>query len=202
MQLNIYRYLLWKQTGVDHNKLFLNWIIKDFSKKSAIQQLKGFFDHRGNHTAHAAHMGLEDILKLPYPPSGLLRVPVPLIPLKDVEAHIIGFIVSVINEIPKADKDLVECSTTQKWQKPTTYVVKDKNMKKALMATVPDASGVRIPMTKEMADKVVSEKYAGKPDVYVEERLGEDTRCLYYCNIGKSGKCSYYNAQFNKGKAQ
>lgn len=81
------------------------------------------------------------------------------------------------------DDELPMCTMEERWNDGNKYAVKKKGNKRA----------ERVFDTKEEAQKYMEDK----KDYEIEERLGEDRRCLEYCS--SCGFCSYWKERYGKG---
>lgn len=88
------------------------------------------------------------------------------------------------------NEELPICTDEERFNKGTTWAVKKKDNKKAL----------RLHNTKEEAEKHLQNLEKDYPNMYeIEERLGEDLRCKYYCSCNVF--CSYYKEKYlRKGR--
>jgi hypothetical protein len=86
------------------------------------------------------------------------------------------------------DNEIPECSEEERWATKTTYAVMKAGNKRAL--AVKDSRGEA-----ETQCRIMKGQYP-KNSFSVEERPGEDKRCLNYCNSGKNGFCNYYNEHY------
>ena len=68
------------------------------------------------------------------------------------------------------DNELPECTAKERWEKPTQYAAKKKDAKRA---------------TKLFSEKEAAEKFAEEKNLVVETRIGESTRCEYYCSVSE-----------------
>lgn len=80
-----------------------------------------------------------------------------------------------INELAKVkpDSELPECTAKERWEKPTTWAVKKKKLKKAK----------RVLGSYEEAIEYTKTNNLDMNEYFIEKRLGESPRCLYYCNV-------------------
>lgn len=107
-----------------------------------------------------------------YPKKPLIAVDIPLWDNETAETY--------IRERIEAHKLLTPCTPEERWRKPTTYAVKVKGIKTAK----------RVLPTKEEAEEwLASNSLKFKVPTYIEERPGEDSKCLNYCNYAKW--CTY-----------
>lgn len=71
------------------------------------------------------------------------------------------------------DEDLPQCTEEEMWAKPSSYAVKKKGVYVAKRV---------LPTLHEAEDWMAKSKI---PDLYIEERKGERTRCEKYCRVNK-----------------
>jgi hypothetical protein len=72
-------------------------------------------------------------------------------------------------------QDIVECTKTERWAKPTLYAVSRKDRQKA----------VKLCESQEDADAYIKAIKKDREKHYVETRLGADTRCINYCRVNQ-----------------
>lgn len=84
------------------------------------------------------------------------------------------------------DNELPMCSMEERWNDGNKYAVKKKGNKRA----------ERVFDTKEQAEKYMKDKEGYE----IEERLGEDRRCLEYCS--SCVFCPYWKERYGKGNKQ
>jgi hypothetical protein len=108
----------------------------------------------------------------------------------------------VISRVAAHKAEPIECSFEERWEKPTSYVVKKKGVKKALAATKKKGNK-RVEMDisdceNYIKNKNLTEQFR-KGVVYIEKRIGERTRCKGFPVIGPNGikmnhhYCQVYN---------
>lgn len=90
------------------------------------------------------------------------------------------FIEIEINE-KLSDEELFLCSPEERWTNPTQYAVMKMGNKRA----------IKLYEVKEEAEARVQKE---GPKYYVEERKGEDKKCVEYCNC--CDFCSYYKENY------
>jgi len=83
-----------------------------------------------------------------------------------------------------ADDAIPPCRPDERWAKETTFAVMKEGRK----------SAIKVCATKEEADKVSAENNGS----FVVERVGDDTKCMGYCNVAPF--CSYYREKYGKGE--
>lgn len=115
-----------------------------------------------------------------YPSKPLIAVDIPLWTLEETQKFIDSRI--------EAHKNLEPCSPEERWSKPTTYAVKMKGVKtaKRVLTSHDDAA-------EWMANNIKDLKNA-----YIEERPGEDSKCLRYCNYAKWCQYNRYKETMNE----
>ena len=91
-----------------------------------------------------------------------------------VSAHL--FAESLIDSIP----NIPICSEEERWQRPTTYAVKRKGIKKAM----------RVLDTMSLAEEWLNKQK--DKGLYIETRAGMAVRCMSYCPTNRF--CEFYNA--------
>lgn len=146
-QLNCYAHLL-RANGHVVKSLEIVGILRDWSKNE--------FKRRGGD----------------YPSRQVVVAPVPL--WSDLEA--IEFISKRIKMHQLAQKELPECSASDRWEKPTQYALMKKGGKRA----------IKLFSTLEEAQKSAW----AEQGLFVENRPGELTRCDNWCSV--SAFCSQY----------
>lgn len=102
-----------------------------------------------------------------YPKKPLIAVDIPMWSLEETEEYIMSRL--------EAHKEITPCTTEERWSKPTTYAVKMKNVKTAKRV---------LPSHDEAAEWMVNNIKDIK-NAHIEERPGEDSKCLRYCNYAK-----------------
>lgn len=109
---------------------------------------------------------------------------------EQVEKLAIELFNKVIKLEQMTNEELPVCTDDERFYKGTTWAIKKKGNKKAL----------KLHSTKEEAEKHLQNLEKGFPNIYeIEERLGEDLRCKYYCSC--NAFCSYYKEKYlNKGE--
>ena len=103
------------------------------------------------------------------------------------------FIINKFKEIKQyeevKDEDLPMCSMEERWNTGNKYAVKKKANKRA----------DRVYDTKEEAEEHISKIPENSRNLYeIEERIGEDKRCLEYCSCCEF--CPYYKEHYMKGE--
>lgn len=103
------------------------------------------------------------------------------------------FIINKFKELKQyeevKDEDLPMCSMEERWNTGNKYAVKKKANKRA----------DRVYDTKEEAEEHISKIPEDSRDLYeIEERIGEDKRCLEYCSCCKF--CPYYKEKYEEKK--
>lgn len=98
-----------------------------------------------------------------YPKKPLIRVQIPFNPLSQTEDY--------IKKRIEAHRNVEPCTPEERWRRETTYAVKAKGVKTAKRV---------LPSNDEAKLWIEA---SGKKDLYIEERVGEDSRCLSYCNV-------------------
>jgi hypothetical protein len=120
-----------------------------------------------------------------YPPRGIMTLPIELWPLARTEA----FIHSRIQEHVSADECLEQggddclpfCTDDERWIRNKKWAVMKPGRK----------SAVRVIDERAEADLLAESLEGG----WVEQRGGAPTRCMSWCDAGKAGLCSQYNAE-------
>lgn len=101
-------------------------------------------------------------------------------PDEQVEKFCLDKIAGLLATYDLPDSHLPECTPDEIWRRPTKYAVMKKGNKRA----------TKLFDVKEIAMDCAIEK--GK-DYRVEKRPGENTRCEFYCELGRpSGICKQY----------
>jgi len=115
-----------------------------------------------------------------YPKHQVAILPVNLWPLGDVETYISDRIKihKEAEELP--DSRLPLCSPAERWEKPTKWAVMKKGRKTA----------VRVLDSESEALKYIEEKKLDEKNHFIDFRIGESTRCEYYCVV--KDYCSQY----------
>ena len=90
--------------------------------------------------------------------------------------------VAIAESLP--DSKLVPCTPEQRWAKPEKWAVKKGRQKRAL----------RVLGSEEEANEYIA-AHSGSGSMWVEHRLGEDTKCEGYCDVRRW--CPYYQAKVN-----
>ena len=103
------------------------------------------------------------------------------------------FIINKFKELKQyeevKDEDLPMCSMEERWNDGNKYAVKKKNNKRA----------DRVYDTREEAVNHINNiKEELRKNFVIEERLGEDKRCLEYCSCCKF--CPYYKEKYEEKK--
>jgi hypothetical protein len=83
-----------------------------------------------------------------------------------------------------ADDDIPPCQSEQRWERPASFAVMKKGLKRA----------VRLFEGREAADRLAAEKGDGH---YVEYRCGESVKCQSYCLCCEF--CNFYKQQVKAG---
>jgi hypothetical protein len=104
-----------------------------------------------------------------YPQSNVERVEIELWSPEQQEEFVRSKLRGITVHKDTPDAELPECSTEDKWEKPTVWALMKKGRK----------SAVRLYSTKPEAEAALSE---GKGNEIIE-RKGECTRCQEYCNV-------------------
>ena len=86
------------------------------------------------------------------------------------------------------DEELPMCTEEERWNKGKKYAIKKNKNKTA----------VRVIDSKEEAEKYMEnlQKNNNKDKFWIEEREGEDTRCLNYCSV--CNFCPYFKEKYGK----
>jgi hypothetical protein len=154
---SVYSFLLGEKIEWEQQLNCYVWMLKsigiDINKVQIIAVLKDYMVRK------AAEEG--------YPNKPLIAVDIPLWSLEDTETY--------INKRIEAHKLLEPCSPEERWNKPTTYAVKMKNVKTAK----------RVLQTHDEAAQWMANNVKDIKNAYIEERQGEDSKCLRYCNYSK-----------------
>ena len=84
------------------------------------------------------------------------------------------------------DDELIPCTEEQRWAKPEKWAVKKGKQKRAL----------RVLGSEEEAQSYI-DRYPEneKKQLWIEHRLGEDTKCEGYCDVRRW--CPYYQSKVN-----
>lgn len=161
-QLNIYAWLVETTKGIPVTSLSIIAIIRDWSRREA-----------------ATRQG--------YPDAPVKQIPIEIWPyelrtafIKErISQHSSAFLSAVTNG------DLPHCTSSDMWEKNTSYAIKKIGNKRA----------TAVFETKEEAEEKLVELGKGYA---VEERLGERTRCMNYCQVSKF--CSQYEEYLSNSK--
>ena len=109
----------------------------------------------------------------------------PRIPFQSLEVNVWDYhstIKYILNRIVlHAQKIPQECTSEEKWTRPTTYAVMKKGQKRAK----------RVLNTEKEAEEWIGEQ----EDLFVEKRKGKNVRCEEYCDVSKF--CKYYIKEEN-----
>ncbi len=153
-QLNIYAWLVERNKKIPVSKLQIVAILRDWTRREAETK--------------------ED-----YPPSPLAVVSVPLWPMDVREDYIRKRVKLHSDALLNAEigHPLIDCSSDEMWEKPTTWAVKKKGNKRANFVFVEKDKA-------EWKAQEMGEAYG------VEKRPGERTRCEKYCSV--SPWCEQY----------
>lgn len=105
-----------------------------------------------------------------YPQVGVAVLDVPIWPLEQTEAYIRERLIAH----GQAQHELPECSDEDRWKKPDAFAVigEGNSRASAVFATRAEAET-------DAAARSVKKEY------HVEERTGENTRCLFYCPVAR-----------------
>ena len=107
---------------------------------------------------------------------------------KDIEEFIKNRFLELKKYEDVPDEELPMCSMEERWNDGNKYIVIKKGNKRAK----------KIHETLEEAQKHLDNLEKDYPNVYeIQERLGEDKKCLEYCSCCKF--CPYYQEQYMKG---
>jgi len=107
-----------------------------------------------------------------YPKYQVAILPVKLWNLNETGAYIARRIVAHVEAENLADHILPECTSKERWEKLTTYAVKKEGRKTA----------VRVLNSEQEAEQYIENKKLNDKH-FIEKRLGESTRCEYYCIV-------------------
>ena len=99
--------------------------------------------------------------------------------LEATEKRIIEKIKSVTEAYKMADDDIPPCTQEERWSTATKYAVMKEGRKTAL----------KVCDDRETAELFMKSQTG---DLYIQERPGEDKRCMDYCPCAEF--CSYYKA--------
>ena len=161
-QLNVLAWLYYVNYGEEINKLEIIAICRDWSKN---QYMRSGGD---------------------YPPSPVATIPVNLWSTDEQLDYITERVklhqsVQSIATITSGQKGLAPCTSEERWEKPTKYAVMKKGRKSALKLYDEKVDAeLRIEYEKKQAE----EKKQPVNIFYVEQRLGEPTRCVgNYCGV-------------------
>lgn len=102
-----------------------------------------------------------------YPKKPLIAVNIPMWSLEETESY--------IKQRLDVHKHVVPCTDEERWSKPTTYAVMLKGQKKAK----------RVLLSHDDAAKWMVNNMNDVKKAYIEERPGEDSKCLRYCAYSK-----------------
>jgi len=122
-----------------------------------------------------------------YPKSQVAILPVELWPMERTRNYIEDRLTVFYAAQELSDRDLPVCTPEERWEKPTTYAVKKKGNKKA----------ARVLASMGEAEEYIKDKELGD-NYLIEKRLGESTRCEYYCNV--KNICHQYRRYSNSKK--
>ena len=108
---------------------------------------------------------------------------------KDIEEFIKNRFLELKKYEDVPDEELPMCSMEERWNDGNKYIVIKKGNKRA----------TKIHETLEEAQKHLDNLEKDYPGVYeIQERLGEDKKCLEYCSCCKF--CHYYQEKYMKGE--
>ena len=108
---------------------------------------------------------------------------------KDIEEFIKNRFLELKKYEDVSDEELPMCSMEERWNDGNKYIVIKKGNKRA----------TKIHETLEEAQKHLDNLEKDYPGVYeIQERLGEDKKCLEYCSCCKF--CPYYREKYMKGE--
>ena len=127
-----------------------------------------------------------------YPQHEILAIDIPVWPLEQTEAYIRGRIIAhkaadewaaatnggVLLEVEGVDEP--RCTDEDRWRNKTRWACMKESRKTAL----------------KLYDTEAEARYAASQEKggYVEQRGGEYRRCALYCNVGRAGLCSQWEA--------
>ena len=83
------------------------------------------------------------------------------------------------------DDEIPECTAEERWQKPTTWAVMKRGQKRA----------VRVLDSEREAYEYIAD-HGGESSMFVQERKGEDSKCVNYCNCKEF--CHYWREHYGK----
>jgi len=119
-----------------------------------------------------------------YPAAQCLTLDVPVWPREKAEAFIQLRVSMLKTALAMKPENLPACTPEERWEKPTTYVVKKKGQK----ACVRGSAKLQ---THAQAEAFIA-KMKSKAGLSVEQRLGARTRCEGYCPVSRW--CKDYQA--------
>ena len=105
--------------------------------------------------------------------------------LTNIEAYIKGKVFEVSANADKDDDSIKECEPEQRWATATKYAVMKEGRKTA----------VKVCETEEEAQNFIEELEKDKDKHSIEERKGQDKKCLDYCPC--AAFCSYFKSLDN-----
>jgi len=119
-----------------------------------------------------------------YPSAPVVSIPLSCWDTRETEKIIKAKIFTLKAMEKMKDEDLPPCSKENRWRTTDTFAVRKKNRKTA----------VKVFMDKEEAEQFIryQNSIPTKEDKgwYIEERKGEDRKCLQYCRVARF--CPYY----------
>ena len=108
-----------------------------------------------------------------YPKRQVAVLPVELWSKEEQVGYLSKRIIYFKNASLQSDECLPECTPEERWDKPTVYAIMKKGRK----------SSVRNLFSLEHAQEYIDKNKLDVNIHSIQERLGESTRCEYYCNI-------------------
>jgi len=192
-QMNVYRYLQKELNNIDIDEMYLGYIFLDYAKARAVSMHTDILQADGLPNDKGIEMFKNEPIegqlgRRKTPASQFYTYKVPMIPLKEVEAYIVQSIECIDKYRDVPDDKLPMCTDKDRWYRSGGFAVHKKGLKRAR----------RILNTRKEAEEYIAAQFI-KTDLYIEERAGVDLRCLQWCQVGKSGLCSYYNEHIGSG---
>lgn len=175
LQANIYLYILkYGYEIVDGKKVYLS--IKDLSPSLGFI-MRDWSDMKVHGT---------------YPTTGMKEHRLETWDLHKTETMMKERIFELLKYKDKPIDEIPECTMEQRWQKPSTFPIFRSNKDgshKADPRAMPHTKDFTT--TEEALNYIVTHK--DNKLLYIGERKSTPIHCIYYCELGRSGKCNWFN---------
>jgi hypothetical protein len=151
LQLNMYRYMVWRQTGVEIKKLRIAAFFRDWEKKFTLQNSD-------------------------YPKAKMQLYELPLLDFQEVENFMERRIAKLIMAEWMPDELLPPCSKEEMWEKPTEFAVYKETKKKGEWVSAKRAS--RVLESEELAQAYIDNAALKPSERYsIDVRPGRRIKC-------------------------